>query len=313
MMTNPPRAGRFGRFALIVGTLLIGLVVSTIPAGASPESESGDTGRRTIRGEIDGAKFRIEMPERWNGTLVLYSHGYYPPPYGPPDVLVANREDINEWMVDHGYAVAASWYKEVHGFSVEHALKDQIALLDWFDKNIGKPRRTISSGMSMGGGIAVELAERNPRRFAGVMATCSDFDQHGVWNTGLDVNFVSKTLLAPNDDTIELVRAKDPEVSRDNLIGHMLQARTDANGRARLALAAAMANITPWYTAHEPRPVTVEGKLFQQSEWATWAFTYGLGPFGRADIERRAGGNPFWNTGIDYRRQLERSSQKALV
>src|ERR1700680_1959097 len=27
-------------------------------------------------GEINGARFRIDMPEKWNGGLVMYCHGY---------------------------------------------------------------------------------------------------------------------------------------------------------------------------------------------------------------------------------------------
>ena len=33
-------------------------------------------GVRTELGEINGAKFRIDMPEKWNGGLVVYCHGY---------------------------------------------------------------------------------------------------------------------------------------------------------------------------------------------------------------------------------------------
>jgi len=36
-------------------------------------------------------------------------------------------------------------------------------------------------------------------------------------------------------------------------------------------------------------------------------------PIARADLERRAGGNPSWNTGVDYRHQLARSSQTEQV
>jgi hypothetical protein len=35
---------------------------------------------RTEIGEINGAKFRIDVPENWNGGLVVYCHGYNPAP-----------------------------------------------------------------------------------------------------------------------------------------------------------------------------------------------------------------------------------------
>jgi hypothetical protein len=31
---------------------------------------------RTEIGEINGARFRIDVPEKWNGGLVVYCHGY---------------------------------------------------------------------------------------------------------------------------------------------------------------------------------------------------------------------------------------------
>ena len=37
-------------------------------------------GPRLETGEINGAKFRIDIPENWNGGLVMYCHGYNPKP-----------------------------------------------------------------------------------------------------------------------------------------------------------------------------------------------------------------------------------------
>src|SRR5262245_45917712 len=30
----------------------------------------------TLRGSLDGANYTIQVPANWNGTLILYSHGY---------------------------------------------------------------------------------------------------------------------------------------------------------------------------------------------------------------------------------------------
>ncbi|MEO8026206.1 MAG: hypothetical protein ABI823_07015, partial [Bryobacteraceae bacterium] len=40
---------------------------------------------RTELGDINGAKFRIDVPEKWNGGLVVYCHGYNPNPQGFDD------------------------------------------------------------------------------------------------------------------------------------------------------------------------------------------------------------------------------------
>jgi pimeloyl-ACP methyl ester carboxylesterase len=300
---------RYVRAVVLVVVLLGGLL-------AGPISGSAATGvtdqRHSYTGTIDGADFRVEVPHRWNGTLVLYSHGYYPPGGTPPEILLATRKETEEWLLDHGYAVAASNFRGVSGWLIEQGIHDQLALLDWFASNIGRPRRTIANGMSMGAGIAIQLAERNPHRFAGVVAQCSSLEPNGTFNTQLDIAFTVRTLLAPGQ-TIDLVRARDPEGSTHALLQAAEQALTTPQGRARLALAGAFGNIPDWGSAHQPRPTDLAERITQQAVWTAGAYIWGMGPSGRVDLERRAGGNPSWNIGIDYRRQLARSSQRDLV
>ena len=57
---------------------------STAPVveqSAVPFTDCGEA----CEGEIDGAKYRILLPDEWNGTLLLYSHGYRNPVPVPPD------------------------------------------------------------------------------------------------------------------------------------------------------------------------------------------------------------------------------------
>ncbi|MEV0157854.1 alpha/beta fold hydrolase [Micromonospora sp. NPDC050686] len=288
----------------------VGVAVPPFGASAGPTTEPG---RRAITGTIDGAEFRIEVPERWNGTLVLYSHGYLPegfPSFGigltnrPPD-----RSETESWLLDHGYAMAASQFADGGlGYAVERGLRDQIALLDWFRANVGAPRRTVATGQSMGAAIATQLAERHPERFAGVATMCGAYDTQATFDSGLDVLFAVRTLLAPDQD-IDLVRPADPAGSAQALAVAVQEALTTKQGRARVALAAALNNVTGWYSAHEPRPTDPIERIRNQAEWLQYAYTLGFGPLGRLDLERRAGGNPSSNVGVDYRRQLARSAQ----
>ena len=60
----------------------------------------------TELGDINGAKFRIDMPANWNGGLVMYCHGYNPKP-------VVFDEKVNPFInvfLDQGYAIAQSGY-----------------------------------------------------------------------------------------------------------------------------------------------------------------------------------------------------------
>lgn len=253
------------------------------------------------------------MPDNWNGTLVQFSHGYYVPEWIPDPIFLTIHQETEKWLLDNGFALAASEFKNQGiGYAVEDAAIDQRALLDWFDRNVGTPRRTIGTGMSGGATIAVLLAERNPGRFAGVSTICAEYDSTGSWNAALDVNFVVKTLLAPNE-RIELVRAADPKASAAALAAAVVRARTSPAGRAKLALAAAMANVPAWHAVGQAPPVEVAERVLAQSNWLETMFALGMGPTGQADLTAHTGGTPSWNTGVDYRRQLAKSANHELV
>ncbi|MEV4625815.1 alpha/beta hydrolase-fold protein [Micromonospora sp. NPDC049523] len=299
-------------------TLLTGTLVATPATAAEPAaSDAGrwngtGTERRSYTGTIDGAGYRVEVPQGWNGTLVLFSHGYYPPGWQPERIELANRPETEQWLLDHGYALAASSFTGTVGYAVEPALHDQIALLDWFDAHVGRPRQTVSTGQSLGAAVAVLLAERHPRRFAGVSTMCGEYDPLGTWNMALDLTFAIRTLLAPGED-IDLVRADDPTASAAALQQAVQRAVGTPQGQARIALAASFGNVPGWYSAHLPEPTDPTERILAQASWLEWAYSLGMGPTGRADLEARAGGNPSWNVGVDYTRQLARSAQHDQV
>ena len=49
------------------------------PATAEPVGTALDPPPTQYAGEIQGARYRVLVPADWNGTLVLFSHGHYPP------------------------------------------------------------------------------------------------------------------------------------------------------------------------------------------------------------------------------------------
>src|SRR5579864_9444805 len=96
----------------------------------------------------DGATFLIEVPSPWNGTLLLYSHGYVIP--GSPNPA----QDVGDpatgaFLLANGFALAGSSYAHT-GWAIQEALPDQIAVLDIFVTMVGTPTRTIAWGHSLG-------------------------------------------------------------------------------------------------------------------------------------------------------------------
>ncbi|GAA0948255.1 alpha/beta hydrolase [Kribbella koreensis] len=268
-------------------------------------------GRHTYTGTIGGAAYKVETPVRWNGTLLIYSHPYYPAdmPEFPPGN--GNRVDSEEWLLEQGYALAASDFTGRTGFVVKEAVRDQIGVLDWFEDHVGKPRRTVATGSSGGGAISLLLAEKHPDRIDGVLAMCTPIDLYGQMNMSLDINFALKTLLGAKD--VELVDAKDPAGSVQRLQQVMTTQVETPQGRARIALASAFGNVTGWNSALDPKPASVEGQARALYEIQLYGAVGVFGAVGQADLAGHAGGNPSYNIGVDYARQLAKSDQLPFV
>jgi Prolyl oligopeptidase family len=289
------------------------MALAVVPAQAAP-------GPVDEIGAIDGAPFRIEIPSAWNGTLVLFSHGYEVP--GLPKANPTNDAPdpgSRTWLLGHGYALAASGYSQ-QGWVLQQAFHDQIALLDHFTMNYGKPGRTVAWGESLGGIITAGLVQLFPDRFAGAAPLCGVLAGGvGVWNESLDAEFAIKTLLAP-DSSLQLVNIPNPTgnyLTNPNFLqaeGILAAAQSTPQGRARLALAAALGDLPGWYTTGTAQPAptdftTQENNQFLWFQNPDSLFSFSL----RSELEARAGGNPSWNTGVDYFRQLDRSVNRDEV
>jgi pimeloyl-ACP methyl ester carboxylesterase len=263
----------------------------------------------------DGARYLIEVPAGWNGTLLLYSHGYTTNEAGPARDV---GDDITRaWLLQHGYALAGTSYAHA-GWALQEAFYDQVHVLTIFDQLINRhPDHTIAWGHSLGGIITAGLIQRNPELFDGALPMCGVLAGGvAVWNDLLDGAFVFKTLLAPNATYPKLVHYSASEVPANlgAAIGIIDAAHGSAQGKARIALVAAMGDVPGWFTGEpaEPAPDNFAARVEAQYKWlrnVDFGFAFGA----RVDLEKRAAGNPSWNTGVNYRKQLALSAGKDEV
>jgi pimeloyl-ACP methyl ester carboxylesterase len=288
-------------------------VVALALTSSSTSGAAAAVGPVSAEGSIDGAAFKIEIPANWHGTLVLYSHGYVVP--GSPNPATDVGDPVTgQYLLSQGFALAGSSYKST-GWAVQDALVDQIALLDHFTATYGKPERTIAWGHSLGGMITAGLVQRHPDRFAGALPMCGVLAGGvGVWNTSLDAEFVFKTLLAPPTSTLQLVNISNPQANLGQAEQLLGLAQASAQGQARLALVAAVGDLPGWFSPVSPEPAASDfaSREANQLAWnqnVDFPFLFAL----RAEMEARAGGNPSWNTHVDYRRQLQQSVDRDEV
>jgi len=130
-------------------------------------------GAKAYFGRYDGGLYRIEIPETWNGELVLYAHGYVPDTGQNGTMLRVGNHSIREHLIKEGFAWAASSYR-CNGYVPGQGLVDTMALTALFTKtNGGKaPQRTYLTGVSMGGHVTVLGMHEFPTSFAGGLAMC---------------------------------------------------------------------------------------------------------------------------------------------
>jgi pimeloyl-ACP methyl ester carboxylesterase len=292
-----------------VNTLLAATLVAGLLSPATTAAPSHVEGRLP-----DGATYVMDVPEDWNHTVLLYSHGYTPDG-APNPAQNAPSDATRSALLDRGYAMIGSSYADT-GWVLEKALPDQVSTLDLFVHRFGRPRQAIAWGTSMGGMITTGLAERYGRRFAGALAMCG-LEQGGIanWNNTLDPVFAVKTLLAPGS-TAPLVDLPDQATalsSASELTAALTAAQATPQGRARTALAAALHNLPAWADPAQPEPAPDDYDTAQRNQYQSLLGTVFVGLSWRQEAETWAGGNPAWNTGVDYARLLSRSADRTEV
>lgn len=152
------------KYILLLGALLLPLA---LPGPVVVARKATDL-PLDLEGTLHGAAYRIRVPENWNGTLLVYAHGYPQYPVDDPDVAFLAEEQL----LEQGYALAASGFRGA-GYNVQEAIQDTKHLTDYFKQVVGKPDHTILYGISMGGNIALLSMEKFPALYDGAIPLCS--------------------------------------------------------------------------------------------------------------------------------------------
>ncbi|GAA5043076.1 alpha/beta hydrolase [Thermocatellispora tengchongensis] len=306
---------RATRAVTVLTATALALALPTAAGLSNASAASGQAGPISVTGvHPSGATYAIEVPRDWNGTLLTFSPGYGQgagPQHLPADL--GGNAAARNWLLAHGYALAGTRpYGD--GWAVEETLRASADTLAKVAEVAGEPTTTLAWGGSMGGAIAAGLAERRPDLIDGALPYCASVaGPVAMLNQSLDAAFAFKTLLAPGDDAVKLVRpaSADEETRSTTAARAVLDAaqRTPA-GRARIALAASFAQISTWSVPGTAEPGARDWAAQEAQEYAAFMATV-FSP--RYPLEQRAGGNFSWNTGVDYRRALQESGRMKQV
>lgn len=105
----------------------------------------------------EGAGYRIEVPDAWNGDLVVYTHGFR----GEGAELTVDNPPLRTYYLSLGYAWLASSYSKNY-YDVRAGVESTNSLVRYFKSTIGDPNRTYITGFSMGGHVIGAAIEQFP-------------------------------------------------------------------------------------------------------------------------------------------------------
>lgn len=134
-----------------------------------------------------GSTYALYRPDAWNGSLVLFAHGYVQPFLDPDLPTTPLLAPMREYLLSEGYGVAYSSYSET-GYAVKDGAQRTHQLRGLFTSEFGPVDRTFVWGNSMGGLIAELMNERYPAQYDGTLATCGVV-AGGLWNATYVANF----------------------------------------------------------------------------------------------------------------------------
>lgn len=159
-----------GMFGAAVGLLLCGTAV----AAEWPDVCEESTLPSDDPNYPDEQQILTCLPSHFNGTLLVYAHGYVGPqePLELPEELgTAEMADVVETLVLLGFGVATSSYHK-NGYAVEQAEADLNDLVDHVKASESGVDAVYVVGASEGGLIATMLVENYPETYAGGLALC---------------------------------------------------------------------------------------------------------------------------------------------
>jgi pimeloyl-ACP methyl ester carboxylesterase len=253
-----------------------------------PVDEGGPPVAGCTDGTLEsGALSLICFPDNWNGTLVVYAHGYVEPtaPVALPSDDVAGVH-VADAVTGLGYAYATTSYR-ANGLVVLPAVDDVAELIEAVRARVRPdPARTLLVGFSEGGLVAALAIERHPELVDGALAACGPI---GDFTRQIDYFADARVLFD----------YYFPGVLPGTAVAIPEQLRSGWSGTYEPAVLAALADDPA--TAAELAAVAgipVPGDAAGAAAAIDEVLWYNV--FATADAQERLGGQPYANVGRQY-------------
>lgn len=178
------------RISVVLSVVLL-LCLTLVPA--SPIAQANvSIGPLDVAGELHGAPYRIRVPENWNGTLLVFAHGYrdkadHPGEIDNRNADIAPNAALEAPLLAQGFALAGTAFKD-NGWAIGDAIQDAKNLAVFFRGKIAKPDRTIFWAVSVGTVAAFKSMEQFNGIYDGALCLCGvGAGATRIWDNGLSL------------------------------------------------------------------------------------------------------------------------------
>lgn len=175
-------------FSALSGIILIVIMIAFSPPAAADDTSfplqaacaTDALDCNFFRSPYDGQMILILTPANFNGTLIMYAHGYVPPPLPDEEEILELPFDELEgfiepltFLLSKGFAFATTSYSK-NGYAVEQAGADLRDLAIYFKQLISpvETEKILLIGASEGASVIQMLIEKYPEEFDGGLAMC---------------------------------------------------------------------------------------------------------------------------------------------
>ena len=201
-------------------------------------------------GLYEGGSYRFEVPDNWNGELILYMHGTATGP-----TLNSNIPQVyRQFAVANGLAIGASSYR-CNDYKPGIGLTDTVLLKGLFGDLTGldEPTRTYLVGRSMGGFQTQLGMHVFPTMFDGALDQCGMNSEN--WDNYVAIGAAAEYITGIEFDDLDNVAATQAAMIEIlGLPGTVQQPLPGTLTEKGLQLASVMVNMTGG-----PRPFAIEG------------------------------------------------------
>jgi pimeloyl-ACP methyl ester carboxylesterase len=174
--------------SLVAITSLLTLTVVAVPTvarAADPACQTAAGVTTCVGTTSDNAKYMMMVPANYNGTSMIWSHGYRYPVDLPASIPLVGGYKVTDTaepapggnatiiggLLSQGVAVFGSGFAR-QGWNADSALKTNVELIGIFKKQFPATKKVIAWGGSLGGFITQALAEKYPDLISAAAPLC---------------------------------------------------------------------------------------------------------------------------------------------